>query len=103
MIPIGYDSYFPLIEFSLETFSRHQDSDDEQNLADLSLKPKVEVWHAHSSFKDDQGDCLSFERGDQIEIHRKYSNGWWSGRALNDENPILTWIPSNYLQEVIPV
>jgi hypothetical protein len=59
----------------------------------------MELYYAHSHFVDDVGDCLSFQRGDLIEIHDKHPSGWWFGRQMKDGH-VLSWIPASYLQKV---
>jgi len=58
------------------------------------------LYYAHTDFSDNVGDCLSFKRGEIIEVHDKHSSGWWSGRQMNTGH-VLTWIPANFLQKVI--
>jgi hypothetical protein len=73
--------------------------DDEEYHTESSNGANPEIYYAHSSFTDDTGDYLSFQRGDLIEIHDKNSSGWWFGRGMKGGH-VLTWIPASYLQKV---
>ncbi len=58
------------------------------------------MYYAHTDFSDNVGDCLSFKRGEIIEVHDKHSSGWWFGRRMKGD-PMLTWIPASYIQKVL--
>jgi hypothetical protein len=66
---------------------------------DPSKASEPELYYARTDFNDKVGDCLSFKRGDIIEIHDKNTSGWWFGRRMKGD-PILSWVPASYLQKV---
>ncbi|CAF1218086.1 unnamed protein product [Rotaria sordida] len=74
------------------------DDEDEEYHKKLLNDTKLELYYAHSNFIDDIEGCLSFQRGDLIEIHNKHSNEWWFGRRMNNSQ-VLTWFPANHLQK----
>ena len=89
-----------LVDLEIAKVCLVQDDDDEEDYRwNSSIETEPEVFYAHSHFIDQTGDCLSFQRGDRVEIHRKHSNEWWLGRGVNDEGA-LKWIPANVLQKV---
>ncbi|UJR27976.1 hypothetical protein I4U23_009234 [Adineta vaga] len=72
--------------------------DDVELYACLSNHTDLDLYYAHTNFTDTTGECLSFQRGDLIEIHEKHPSGWWFGRRRNKDTD-LTWIPANFLQK----
>ncbi|CAF1441881.1 unnamed protein product [Adineta ricciae] len=75
------------------------DSDwDDEDDGHPSNNDKFDLYYAHSDHTDSTGECLSFQRGDLIEIHDKHASGWWFGRRV-DGDSALTWIPANFLQK----
>ncbi|CAF2396903.1 unnamed protein product [Rotaria sp. Silwood2] len=81
-----------------DNFNDSDWDDDEEYHRKLSNDTKLELYYAHSNFIDDIEGCLSFQRGDLIEIHTKHSSEWWFGRRMTDGH-VLTWFPANYLQK----
>jgi hypothetical protein len=66
---------------------------------DPSKASEPELYYAHTDFRDNVGDCLSFKRSDIIEVHEKHQSGWWFGRRMKGD-PILSWVPAKCLQKV---
>ena len=59
-------------------------------------KPVKPVYVAHASYTDADGDALSFDKGDTMEVLEQDDGGWW----LVNVNGKTGWAPSNYLQLV---
>lgn len=58
-----------------------------------TIKP---VYVAHSSYRDEDGEALSFNKGDKMEVLEQDDGGWWLVRF----NGKTGWVPSNFLKLV---
>ena len=97
MTLMKYNSQNRSIVFLITTGTIQDDEDDYR--LDRSKASEPELYYAHTDFSDTVGDCLSFKRGDILEIHDKNQSGWWFGRRMKGDQ-MLSWIPANYLQKV---
>ncbi|CAF3366957.1 unnamed protein product [Rotaria sp. Silwood1] len=76
------------------------DDDDEEYHEKLLNDTKFDLYYAHSNFIDNIDSCLSFQRGDLIEIHNKHSSEWWFGRRMIDgQEPVLDETIDNIYDE----
>ena len=75
--------------------SSNQKEASYMSLPTASLLETVVALHNYSSTEE---SCLSFLKGDLLQVHQKDASGWWDGTLGKKRG----WFPSNYVQVVQP-